>query len=970
MESGYQGYAQTTGFNPIKVSQANVEAIARDGARTIAGMERVAQQDLKNRQAQLDAVTRNNQLEKENRDQNFLAQQAERDAFRNAMQLNYETELKSIETRGNNATKMFRDLSSFSTKAGEIANNVISDIEENRETAEMWSEVLFGVSNKELMAQLESEKKMEIAGEVLEIKADQLEAMGADPVTINSYRQQNGARLIRNKKGRVMAAIRSFPEYLNAAFEDERLEVTFKQADGTVRTIKASEAVTSADRAAVFPEIYKRFLVDNDLFKLRGSMLAPLHEVAYNQFTATTGAARKLELQESKAKALEEATDYLADSGSTEAFQNLWRTLKRQSGYVEGRKSLFNHIFTATDGKGGMLYSDSQIEEFVGQSFDDQPTNSLGARFSAEIAKYRSDRTKAQTGFINEITGAQNAQNDQWTNEAESWVQSNNPNQQQLEDLIETAKRNGNFTGAKVIASYLEFTPEGQQEKYFDELFSSYEAEGTLTQEEVRKAPISSKAKAEWLKKASENESIAIDKETKKDIDTYLESKLRERINDVKGETKNPTFGLALRSAKSQALRDYHTKLMEPGATKEQAFEYALGRFNNEFEKETGRYKVKDVTEKGVYRPSFSNFEIKAATQMAYPLNEVMQKVKAHDDALDSQDLIPTSELQKVVKQRNAGKALSIPPAAQAIANMYGGNINPLEVLNRQLKRAGLEQVPIDLYKQRLTITDPEYQRLLTYRPNTTRATIAGIGSGYGMAPAVRRQGAVNTAGEIMSTFLAAGGSDKDAVLMTAIAMAESSGRQDAARSDTDVHGWFQVRYPVHIEKLRALGINSRNQLLDPMNNSKAALAILNSQGLGAWEAYTNGAYKQYMPQAEAAMRSYGEGPWRHGTNIRPRVIEYLTGDRSHPRFASDHGGSNYHEHIAYATSAEALLAARRLEAHGIKVTELKGHSAVGGHSKNSYHYSGQAFDVPADQVPVGKEQDLSRRVRAILGIK
>jgi hypothetical protein len=97
------------------------------------------------------------------------------------------------------------------------------------------------------------------------------------------------------------------------------------------------------------------------------------------------------------------------------------------------------------------------------------------------------------------------------------------------------------------------------------------------------------------------------------------------------------------------------------------------------------------------------------------------------------------------------------------------------------------------------------------------------------------------------------------------------------------------------------------------------------------------------------------------------KVLEYLTGDDTHSGYRADHGGSNYHEHLAFASPDEARAAAALLNQSGIKTTELKGVNEVGGHSPNSYHYSGQAFDVPAAQVPVGQERELSRRVRALL---
>lgn len=103
--------------------------------------------------------------------------------------------------------------------------------------------------------------------------------------------------------------------------------------------------------------------------------------------------------------------------------------------------------------------------------------------------------------------------------------------------------------------------------------------------------------------------------------------------------------------------------------------------------------------------------------------------------------------------------------------------------------------------------------------------------------------------------------------------------------------------------------------------------------------------------------------------------LEYFTGDTSHSGYRDDHGGSNYHEHLAYSTPEEARAAAELLNAHGIQTTELAGVNPVGKHSPNSYHYAigdkgyGQAFDVPAHQVPVGQEPALSAKVRRILRI-
>jgi hypothetical protein len=94
-----------------------------------------------------------------------------------------------------------------------------------------------------------------------------------------------------------------------------------------------------------------------------------------------------------------------------------------------------------------------------------------------------------------------------------------------------------------------------------------------------------------------------------------------------------------------------------------------------------------------------------------------------------------------------------------------------------------------------------------------------------------------------------------------------------------------------------------------------------------------------------------------------PGVVEYLTGDRSSPGYRADHGGSNYHEHIAFASRKIRDNVIAMLQRNGIQI----GSTDKGRHAAGSYHYSGQAVDIPASQVPVGKEDALAKRVRALV---
>jgi hypothetical protein len=116
-------------------------------------------------------------------------------------------------------------------------------------------------------------------------------------------------------------------------------------------------------------------------------------------------------------------------------------------------------------------------------------------------------------------------------------------------------------------------------------------------------------------------------------------------------------------------------------------------------------------------------------------------------------------------------------------------------------------------------------------------------------------------------------------------------------------------------------------------------------------------------PRDTAQVSSAGISAPAGGAGLN--VIEYLTGDKDHAGYREDHGGDNYHEHLAFGTKAERDSAMQKLKAAGIQIGSVND----GRHAPGSYHYQDLAFDVPAAQVPVGQEQDLSRRVRSILGI-
>lgn len=90
---------------------------------------------------------------------------------------------------------------------------------------------------------------------------------------------------------------------------------------------------------------------------------------------------------------------------------------------------------------------------------------------------------------------------------------------------------------------------------------------------------------------------------------------------------------------------------------------------------------------------------------------------------------------------------------------------------------------------------------------------------------------------ELQNLWIQAGGDPNVAPLMSAIAMAESGGNPDAKNAFSGACGLWQIWPP-------------QDNCADPMSNAQMAVGKYESQGLKAWQAFTNGAYKAFIGSA------------------------------------------------------------------------------------------------------------------------
>ena len=120
---------------------------------------------------------------------------------------------------------------------------------------------------------------------------------------------------------------------------------------------------------------------------------------------------------------------------------------------------------------------------------------------------------------------------------------------------------------------------------------------------------------------------------------------------------------------------------------------------------------------------------------------------------------------------------------------------------------------------------------------------------------------------EIARAARAAGFPEDKIATMTAIAMAESSGDSAALNNNPNTgdlsYGLWQINMlgDMGPKRRKLFGIESNEELLDPLTNAKAAYKIYELQGYAAWSVYKSGKYRDYMVTAKKAAASALETP-------------------------------------------------------------------------------------------------------------
>jgi hypothetical protein len=740
----YKGHARSIGFDPIKAPYQALEQMARHDDRVIRGMEehRRAIKEVRNEyQAGLE---RKFARESQDREQNHAWNQKLRDHRQEAVRRNADIEIKSALQRGENAKQVFEGLATFS----DTLSKKLTEMKEAQDEQDMldgYMEVASGGLSPERQQNMENaETLLKAGGAAQDNIAAGLQARGADPYVISNLLSGNKARDYGRLKAHMEMSMAEWPDYARTKLDE-------------------MGASTAADRTQAMGGLFGEFLKEKGLFGLKADFMAKGLMQMRGDYNALISEARKTDIVTKSEMMREESLENLFRSKSgdslTEAFNTLSRSYgadgKTPMGRAGAKAALFAELADTT------RYSDEDVQRILGEAMTDQGT-SWADRFGRDLDDLLNKRRKDASAEFNQSQAEEAQAQKEAEKQLVSWVQSEwNGDQGSLEEIIKEAKTKGIPTDK--LNAYLAYSNEQKNADFWDEQFEQSYDQGLLTLEDVDQPGIPMATRQKWRQLAQEQEKNRSSAGIKQED---LEKEFKDALQtNLVGDSTDKRPHHSLTPATNQALRNFnqrfktYSRTMDPTAAAEKARldilnEIAQGRGD----KGTGTFRVipssVGVTGQaffGAFTPG--NHAGAPKGESAINLNGLVTGAVRNQGVLDTRPIISVGILQDINNRIKNGKPIAMPEVYDQIGRVT--NQSPVDVLNRQLRAAGLDgQVQPGFRNQLSQINDPRLQAILSQPLTQDRLNTVIIGGGH--APATIRTGASGFQ-DVMAVSSAAG---------------------------------------------------------------------------------------------------------------------------------------------------------------------------------------------------------------------
>ena len=587
-------------------------------------------------------------------------------------------------------------------------------------------------------------KSTDILGVRMSAGASIAESNG-DPELANNLRSMRPGRAAQVRRIQSTALGRQMPSFFQRDIysQESKMEVLIDGERRPLNTVRTSDEMRQA-----YPQYRKASMEANGFNDLGNKLYTDLFVESEKGFQQVIGDTRRKELSASKNNDLDQAS---AEFNVVAQDPN-----KAQAAVMDYYMTEFFHsggdrkaARQATNKK----FNDPSVpeESFIAYQQTVLPgmTKSIGELYPDEIREIRQARLGESQQVQNEFDVQQQMESTQEarrvTEARLADVADDNDvdlSPQAVKEQIEKYTRLGpNYTEA--LNAWKGLVPELSSTKRDEELteqFQDLSDRGALSDDFIMRSDGSEELKRKWLKQSSATAEQGVPEAALSDFKGIANAMLMDRSGETpgaSGSSNNAHTKRALRRAMDDYRKDFVVKLRD-GSTASEAAQYAEGRFNERFSSETGLYKTTDFTEyedgKKITVGRYSGFGPQSTAAIEEPQIQLNKDIEKHGSSVyDQPDIVPLATLQRVQKSMSENKRIMIPPAIVTMADSSGGKLSVMDVLNRQLKANGLDQINPDVFntaKEAQDVVSPEWQQRLNYKPTYESTDAAMIGSG------------------------------------------------------------------------------------------------------------------------------------------------------------------------------------------------------------------------------------------------
>ena len=815
-------------------------------------------------------------IESQDRDRNYLYEKSLDENRQKFIDKNAQTLVQNELQRSKNIMTTFESLSKFSTTLADT----VTEYKKKQDEAQQ-AEGRYKVATGEISAQQINDAQNLItlaktAGKSNDMITAELQKKGASPYLISALMSSNPAR----KAGII---------------QQHGIQVLATYGSWSLDKLNERGLTTAEQRAAAAPELLNEFVKLNGLEGINPMLLMEPLQRANLAYTGHVEAARKSDIRNKSDDIRSQEIRNLVATRTGEQFISALNAIALTYGEDAttplGLKGARDELYRVL--KDPTLFSDTDVATILSNAQTDQ--GSMKDRFVPEYDELMEQRRAESNQEAAQIEAQQNRENKVKEEKLLEWVQGNNPNEDELNTIIKKAELAGIPTDR--LKAALAFTPQRQNQDFWNKLFRDQEEAGTLSAEDVNKPGVPIEVRETWLSRAQRLDNARANSGISPEvIKAELTDALKQRlIGD--STTKNAHY--SIRSASDYALRLYNQAFKQYSTTMEpsQAAEKARLDVLTAIAKGTGRFLITPsgkATGSQAFFNAFTPGDHPGAPKNISTVTDVsatIAEARRDNSIVGTKVLTSPAILKSIDNQIKNGKPVSVPELYRQLSRAIPG-MSPTDILNAQLKAAKLtgQVKPGALDTLDRTTTDPYLKSLLTRNPITQdNINTAIVGSGH--APATVRTG---NAGYTDVQALGSASGFKFPQVMAAMWALESGwGRYTSGKNNvfnikarpgqgTQKNGSYWRDYASPLESAK----DFMNLMTDPRyapglskaKTPRQAIEAIAAAGYAGGEAAYPGKIIRVMQQMGVNVdQPYTPAPPARNTNYMSKTLAYIT---------------------------------------------------------------------------------------------